>query len=75
MSGLDHGYCPLTLYREVALVGVPVIIKKVFKVDHLMNLSVLRPKEITALDVNFCAYVGCRKNVSTHAHNLSRYTQ
>jgi len=64
--GLDDGHCRPTWYRELVLVGAPVIIEKVFKVDPFTYLSALRPKEITALDVNFCADAGCRKNVSTH---------
>jgi hypothetical protein len=62
----------LTGYRELVLVGAPIMIEQSLKVDHFAALSVLRPKEMTAPCLDLRAHVRCRRNTSAYAlHSVS----
>jgi len=48
------------------LFGVPILIKRPSNVDLFDILVLLHPQQMTALDLNLYAYMGCWRNISKH---------
>jgi hypothetical protein len=60
-----------TLHREFVGFGGPIVIEEILKIDVLVTLSLLRPQQVTALDLDLQAHLGCRSNISAYAQNLA----
>ena len=48
------------------LVGGPILIKRLLNVDFFDILVLLRPRQMTALDLNLYTHMGCRRNISIY---------
>ena len=56
----------LTRYRDLVRIGRPVIIEKLFKVDHLGGLYLLRPGSVTTLHPGDDAHLRSRRYITVY---------
>ena len=57
-------------YCELVLIGAPIIIIKLLKVDYLANMLVFHSKEFTTPHLDLHTDLGCRRKTPTYAQIL-----